>query len=71
MALLANDRNGLEVSQSSVSWGRKIMPALEGPAVWSPLAIKESPCTRGLSYWVALLKGPLRGRQRGSLDGNG
>jgi hypothetical protein len=52
MALLANARDGLEFSNHQYPGGRKIMPALEGPAVWSPLAIEESACTRGLSYWV-------------------
>jgi hypothetical protein len=75
MALLANDRDGLEFSHHQYPGGGKITPALEGPDVWSPLAIEGSACTRGLSFWAfcyengqisqALVKGLMRGRQRG------
>jgi hypothetical protein len=42
MALLANDRDGLEFSHHQYPGGGKITPALEGPAVWAPLAIEGS-----------------------------
>jgi hypothetical protein len=51
-ALLANDRGGLKFSCRQYLGGRKIPPAPDSSAVWSPVATERSSCIRKLSYRV-------------------
>jgi hypothetical protein len=48
---VADDRDGIVFSCLSVSWKEKSPPALDGPSVWSPVAMERTLCFREPSYW--------------------
>jgi hypothetical protein len=57
LTLLANDRSKLDFHCCQHRGRRKITPALEGLAVWCPVATRRSSSIRGLSYWVLCYSG--------------
>jgi hypothetical protein len=48
---VANNRDGVAFSCLSVSWRETSPSALDGPSVWSSVAMERTSCIRESSYW--------------------